>query len=184
MIKSCSNCGAQISVPKCLNKPTNFCNRKCLGEYRRGKIKTPAAERFYAKVEKSESCWIWIGAMSWNGYGRFAERKHHIVGAHQFAWKLKSGTWPDGYVLHSCDNRLCVNPDHLRIGTQQDNINDAGLRNRRSRGSTHGHAKFTERDIAEIRTSDETNIALGRRYNVIYKTIWKIRTRRSWTHVP
>jgi hypothetical protein len=92
----------------------------------------PLAERFWAKVEKSETCWLWRGPVGKNGYGSTCVNYRHI-GAHRLAWELARGPiTPATCVCHTCDTPLCVNPSHLFLGTQRDNIRDARLKGRLS----------------------------------------------------
>ncbi|WP_176218048.1 HNH endonuclease signature motif containing protein [Novosphingobium sp. B1] len=80
--------------------------------------------------KRPSSCWEWRGKVSHNGYGQF-EHKGRSWRAHRYAYTLAKGDIPPGMmVLHSCDNRRCCNPDHLRIGTAKDNWRDAFERNR------------------------------------------------------
>lgn len=81
-----------------------------------------ASDRFWSKVDKSKSCWIWTAATSTNGYGVFAERRGNQKRAHRVAYEMEVGPIPRGMVLdHRCHNRLCVNPGHLRPVTQKQN---------------------------------------------------------------
>lgn len=86
-------------------------------------------ERFWRKVNKTETCWIWIGAKCSNGYGTFgteliAKGKMRVDRAHRVAWELLRGPIPDGMVLDhdnqqfGCGNPSCVNPDHLQLVTR------------------------------------------------------------------
>lgn len=100
-------------------------------------------DRFWGKVEKTATCWLWQGHLSRGGYGHFAVGSRPIK-AHRFAYSLINGEIPDGLVvLHSCDTPACVNPDHLSVGTDSDNQRDSvqKKRHRESRKSIcpHGH---------------------------------------------
>lgn len=109
-----------------------FCTNACFRAYRA----TPEgiADRFWSKVEKSDGCWLFKGCIGHEGYGSFAygdgpQRKQFQ--AHRFAWILTNGSIPgDKLLLHHCDVRDCVNPDHLYLGTRVDNIQDAIKRGR------------------------------------------------------
>lgn len=82
-------------------------------------------QRFWQKVEKTETCWLWRGATFSNGYGHFVVEKKHCL-AHRIAWELAYGPIPAGLiVMHViCDTPLCVRADHLCIGTHSDNTQD------------------------------------------------------------
>lgn len=96
-------------------------------------------ERFWTKVDKTPGfgprgdCWLWTAGVGSTGYGQFG-LGGRMVKSHRVAYELEVGPIPTGmYVLHSCDEKRCVNPAHLRIGTQQENIHDMDSRGRRPR---------------------------------------------------
>lgn len=157
----------------------------------------PLEERFWARVDKSGRCWIWVGTKA-NGYGEL--RVHGVdQRAHRVSWEMHFGPIPDGlFVCHRCDNPPCVNPSHLFLGTQKDNMADCRSKGRTETGSTvhpellprgesHWHAKFSEADVVAIRTQyAEGGISLrsiARQYGVSYSAIHLIVLRRSWRHV-
>ncbi len=92
-------------------------------------------DRFWSKVRQSGGCWIWTAGLSKSGYGKFAPSHRQTVGAHRVSYELFNGEIPDGMcVLHRCDNPPCVNPHHLFLGTQVDNVADRNSKNRQARG--------------------------------------------------
>lgn len=109
-------------------------------------------KRFWIKadVRGQLDCWKWTGHVTPNGYGQFGLNRK-IEYAHRVAWFLKTGSWPQRCVLHSCDNRRCVNPAHLFEGTHRDNYQDMVSKGRRritrSPGESHGMAKLREADV-------------------------------------
>lgn len=143
--------------------------------------------RFVARVREVPSgCWEWIGAKKWSGYGNL-----HVDGKRitcpQAAWYLEHNEWPAGrFVLHSCDNRLCVNPAHLRLGTHYENIADATARNRWAKGERHGMCKFSEstvRKIAEAILSGQPTMGIAKKYGVSAPTVSDIRHGTRWAHI-
>ena len=88
------------------------------------------------------------------------------------------------FVLHTCDNPACVNPEHLFLGTHQDNSADKVTKNRQARGTAAGNVKLNEQAITEILASTVPDYSLAAQYGVSPATIHKIRLRQTWTHVP
>jgi hypothetical protein len=115
-------------------------------------------ERFGAKYEPepNSGCWIWTARIQPNGYGQATLPGGHgsSTGAHRVSWLLHRGLIPVGLcVLHRCDNKPCVNPAHLYIGTLKQNSNDRDERGRANtcRGERHGQSKLTSEDVVAIR---------------------------------
>lgn len=92
-------------------------------------------ERFLNKIKKTKSCWIWMGAMTSTGYGNFFISGRNNDRAHKYSYRHYIGKIPSGIcVLHKCDNRICVNPKHLFLGTHKDNMVDCSQKGRNYKG--------------------------------------------------
>lgn len=105
----------------------------------------PIEERFFEKIRKTESCWLWTGAVR-NGYGIINDGKKIPVYAHRLSYRIANGEIPSGMVVrHRCDNPKCVNPDHLQTGTKKQNTKDMVERGRIRGGfnSIHGAGEFS-----------------------------------------
>jgi len=121
------------------------------GNDRRRRVWLPFTERFWLSVAKSEGCWEWTGFLLGNGYGQVGI-KNTQAQAHRVSWEMHYGPIPQGlYVLHHCDNRKCVRPDHLFLGTIQDNADDMVAKERQAQGVRHGLAKLDDRKVQAIR---------------------------------
>ena len=137
----------------------------------------PIEERFWKYVNKDteSGCWEWIGAIERNGYGRFKLNGKMIL-AHRLSYELHKGPIPSGMCcLHSCDNRRCVKPDHLSIGTHKENIQDKIDKNRQAKGSMHGKSKLNEDQVLLIKkriSSGERNIDIAKEYDVCIDSIF------------
>jgi hypothetical protein len=154
--------------------------------------KLPVEQSFYLSFVRSESgCWEWVKTRS-QGYGVLRVNGKPML-AHRYAWTIFRGPIPDrsdlahgSVVMHMCDNRACVNPDHLRVGTQADNVRDMDEKGRRRTGSmpgsTHHQSKLTESDVIAIRLSNEPHGVLAEKYGVTPEAIQYAR-RNGWRHV-
>lgn len=149
-------------------------------------------ERFWNKVDKTSSetgCWLWRGYLTKTGYGQLT-RSCITYYSHQYSWRLSGNTIPEGHLIrHKCRSRSCCNPDHLETGTHQQNSDDmkrdgtSSANKTPRKGQAHPMAKLTEKDVLDIRASEEGTMSLARKYGVIYTRIWSIRTRKSWKHI-
>lgn len=148
-------------------------------------------ERFFDKISldiPASSCWIWQAQKDKDGYGRF-HYKGKSQSASRVAYQLFVGSIPSGlFVLHICDVRACVKPNHLYLGTQADNIRDrderAKRRNWNIRGEKHGRAKLTKDQVIEIKKNNsDSDIVLGSQYGVTRSAIYHIRRGYNWKHI-
>ena len=130
-------------------------------------------------------CWLWLGATTGKGYGQITPSRHHPFQlAHRYFYEQLVGPIPEGLILcHKCDTPLCVNPQHMHVGTQQDNVRQMRDRNRGAYGATNAPKKLTDEAVREILLSDESKNVLGPRYGVSGGTISAIRGGRVWRHV-
>lgn len=142
--------------------------------------------RFSKHVTKTDSCWIWTGRKGRGGYGVFDWKGTSIL-AHRASYELYVGKIPDGLdILHSCDNPICVNPEHLRPGTHLDNMRDMYSKGRRKArfGENHHNAKLTWEQVYSIRCEyakgDTTLKKLGAKYGVHAALIHRIIHESAW----
>lgn len=144
----------------------------------------PLREYFFEKVEKTETCWLWTGAMYATGYGSIGiPGTLRSVKAHRLSWEMHFGPIPIGMsVCHKCDTPACVNPAHLFLGTHADNMEDRQRKGRTAHGEQSCH-KLSERDVIEIRNDPRGPTDVARDYGVSAPTICDIRARRSWKHI-
>lgn len=151
----------------------------------------PLFERWNEKVNRTETCWLWTGALYHTGYGRIQKgrRGEPNIRAHRFAYEHYVGPIPEGlHVRHSCHVRSCVNPAHLSVGTRAENMADmtrAGrweVNGRRllPARADHPMAKLTEEDVAAIRASNRVGRELAAIYGVNTSTINRVRSHRNW----
>lgn len=179
--------------------------------------KTPVALeiRFWSRVDKSggpNACWPWMGSTDRRGYGKIGQgmRTGKDLLAHRVVWALTIGPIPnDMLVCHRCDNPPCVNPIHLFLGTNADNMRDCAKKGRNvaqahpeklprgdqngarlhiermPRGEKNGFAKLTTTIVRSIRTdgADLSQRAIARKYAISQACVWKILHRETWAHV-
>ena len=143
----------------------------------------PIEERFSEKVMPIESgCHEWQGCIMPNGYGQ-VRHNGKTAYAHRVAWELANGSTCGLYVLHRCDNRRCVNADHLFLGTFNDNMRDMVNKSRHAFGDKNGRRTLNSTQVLEIRASIENQEKMAAKYNVSRVTISDIRRRKSWRHI-
>ena len=173
--------------------------------YKRGErspgwwAKLPLEEHFGRRVRKTSGCWMWLGtSVGPMGYGAIHRDGKNVL-THRLSWELANGPVPKGlYVLHKCDNPVCVRPDHLFLGTLKDNFEDMRQKGRwynhfahvtyTHRGEEAGTAKLTAGKVKKIRalraTGEWTLQKLADTFGVSKRNILFIVQRKSWAHVP
>jgi hypothetical protein len=146
-------------------------------------------KRFSDKIDSSGECWIWKTTKDRGGYGQY-QFKGKSVSSHRFVWEFFYGKIINGlYVLHKCDIRNCVNPDHLFLGTNKDNMKDMRLKGRSARlyGEQNNQAKLTQDQVDEIRRTYQRGVkgefsqtGLGRKFGVSHNQIGNIVNYKKW----
>lgn len=142
--------------------------------------------------EPNTGCWLWSGMVNVSGYGimkaaalpqfktPLTHRISYLLHKGEFNYKL--------HVLHTCDNPICVNPDHLFLGTHQDNMDDRKRKNRTNRiapkGEDQGYSKLTNEQVIEIRSiTGISQKEIAKKYSVNQATISYIVQRKTWKHI-
>ena len=171
----------------------------------------PPEDRFNEKVEIGRGCWWWLGTKDRDGYGLFKLNTHTCIGAHRYAWWLATGENPKGHLIcHYCDNPGCVNPEHLFMGTAQDNNRDRDEKGRTAKGERHhnfgrgkpfqyklrfatvpplrpgeknGRAKLTEAQVREVLADNRPSVRLAEELGVTPTAIGMIRRGKTWRHL-
>lgn len=146
----------------------------------------PIKDRFWQKVDKTNTCWLWTANKNNQGYGLIYSHEHRRkVLASRVSYELAHETIPEGmYVCHTCDTPACVRPDHLFLGTPLSNMADMISKERVARGSKQPTSKLVESDVLAIRAmlseKQLTNRSIARMFNVHETTISEIKHRRKW----
>lgn len=198
---TCERCG----LP-CQRTTRRFCSRRCaaLNAARQDAFET----RFWATVEKTNGCWPRGGYHDRDGYGQIKPSgSRSPIGAHVASWIIHFGAVPDGmFVCHHCDNPPCVRPDHLFLGTAEDNTKDrltkgrgplgdrSGRRlyperwaERQARGDSHGRRVLTESQALQIialRKAGWLTKALATEFGVSRPTVSMLLRGKTWSHLP
>jgi len=194
---SVSGCGGSVWAAKLCSRHYN--RLRTTGTTDDGpRARLSVETRFWRSVRRAgpNECWEWVGKSRLAGYGYISlgGRGAGKVLAHRLSWQIHRGELPrdgGGYhgavVMHTCDNRLCVNPTHLRLGTQTENVRDMDAKGRRKvsvrLGSDHHKTTVTEADVRFIRSSKLSNRELGERFSMTRHGIAAIRRRTTWKHV-
>jgi hypothetical protein len=190
VFRTCERCGNSFVASPCRVRDgeARYCSAFCSNTSRAAR---PLIDRFWEKVNKTDSCWIWIGTKVNGGYGTIKVHKGPSVRAHCLSWEIHCGPIPDGFeICHNCpggDNPACVNPDHLFLGTHAENMQDASRKRRMQHGEGHTNAKLTDELVRESRLRYHAGgislRKLAAECGVTYQSIYSAIQGRSWKHV-
>jgi len=140
-------------------------------------------ERNIIRIPES-GCWIWMSSLNPGGYGKTGIGRGSCLSAHRVSYEQKFGPIPkDKFALHTCDIKCCVNPDHIFIGNQKENMADKVHKNRQAKGEKHGRHKLTEKQAMEIKFSTNPPIDLAKKFNCSITTIRQIKSGLYWKHL-
>jgi hypothetical protein len=152
------------------------------------KSKLTLEERFWSKVLKTDTCWLWQRHVNNKGYGCLSynygdgHRPIRPIYAHRLSWMLSKGPIPPHLnVLHRCDVPGCVNPDHLFLGTQADNMHDCFKKTRHRLSISN--QKVTPDQVRSIRNDDRPTSVIAAEYGIGRRTVISIRARITWRHI-
>lgn len=142
--------------------------------------------------EPNSGCWLWTGAMFEEGYGHFSSKMcgcSWVEGAHRVSWQIHHGAIPEGlFVCHHCDTPICVNPDHLFLGTSGENTRDAVRKNRMNRpfGEESNSVKITSADVMEILRLHESgfnSVQIAAKFPINDQSVRNIIRGKTWGHL-
>jgi len=134
------------------------------------------------EIITESGCWIWMGALA-RGYGQIEEKGKNLR-AHRANYVKYVKPIPKKLIVrHICDNRCCINPDHLTLGTQQDNMKDMVGRGRSLRGIKAKNSILTEKEVIDIYNSNDSNSMLGVKYGTDRSNIYRIKNGDNWGHI-
>lgn len=188
--RRCAHCGGPLklwrgNVTRARMAARQFCSQACNGASRAGRPPETAGDalRRRTMLDPVSGCHVWTGGVNKHRYGvlSFAGRKAF---AHRLAYQTWVGEIPEGFqVCHHCDNRRCLNPAHLFLGSNAENVADRNAKGRQARGERQGRAKLSDDDVRAIRASAARIVDLAAQYGVAETTISNIRHGKRWTHV-
>ena len=149
---------------------------------------TTLQEDLHYKVNLNTQCWEWMRSRKSDGYGNYRLKGHHTRFAHRISYLIHTGSIEEHQIVrHKCDNACCVNPDHLELGTHQDNMDDMVSRDRSLKGSKRPGSKLTEEQVItiknHIRCKTKTNLELCVQYGMSSTLISHIKSGKRWGHI-
>ena len=147
------------------------------------------AERleWYSHPEPNSGCILWHGHYDWGGYARInlpVPGGNHVYKAHRVAWQVKNGPIPAGmHLCHKCDNRGCINPDHLFLGSNAENMADKVAKGRQARGEKMRVNKLTASQVMEIYNMEGSTRQIAAKVGIGKSQVHLIKSGQGWRHL-
>lgn len=190
MLILCKFCKESFNIKESRADRTKFCSRKCQENYFNENYFKLLIDRINGKCTKN-ICWEWTGNKDKYGYGYLTimkpnKHKEHAHRASYMAYNKLYELPPILHICHSCHNRLCVNPEHLHLGTPKDNIDEMVDANRQAKGSNLPQAILNEQQVQDILAARSSGISvkfLANKYNLTLSSIYNIFKKKTWKHV-
>ena len=185
----CSVCKIEHSNKSGMKKKdgSNYLARKCYQCSKSHPGLRTKEERFWEKVDKkSFGCWEWTAHLDKRGYGRFGVSDGKGIGAHRYSYALHNGAFKKAlYVCHKCDNPKCVNPEHLFLGTHQDNMDDMVRKGRQRslKGEESPSCKISQETAQAVLDSELTYSQTAEKFGMTKSSVAAIKARRMWKHL-
>lgn len=165
------------------NKGTQGIMKANSGSFKKGDNIIPLEKRFWDKVNKTRTCWLWAGSLNNKGYGRINVGGKVLL-AHRVSYEMEYGLTRKDIILHICDEPKCVNPKHLRIGSYKDNTQDMYKKGRACIGEERSQAKLTWEKVDKIRSlypkGGWTHRGLAKKFGISSGIITEILNNKRW----
>jgi len=178
----CANCGATVMRWKsdvAKGRKTTFCSRACRSQLNTANFRF---EKLHIP-EPNSGCWLWTGSIAGGGYGQFWLNDRQVL-AHRAAYELfVQKPHPLLAICHRCDNKLCVNPAHLFLGTRAENSADMVAKNRQAKGEQFARSRLDQETVRLILSSPLSDSEWATKLGLSKGAINHIRHRRNWRHV-
>ena len=192
MLVNCKFCNKSYTSENYLvkNNKTKFCSKSCKSKNAIIKNLGTPIERFFKNIkdENTSDCWLWKTYNHNDGYGTLHINRKRIY-AHRYSWIIHYGEIPKGlFVCHKCDNPKCVNPEHLFLGTNTDNVNDMIKKGRKkqAKGNDYSRAKLKSEDVIDIRKmmkEGKKAIEIAKLYKITAQHVRIIYRKLNWAHI-
>lgn len=182
-------CGGKTNISKWTDKRLGSVKGEPRSFINGHSTKVPSIKRFWKYVKITQGCWEWSGYIGAGGYGVISSDDGKLMKAHRLSWSIKHGPIPDGLkVCHKCDNPKCVNPSHLFLGTQSDNVQDCKkkgrISNRPQPGESNPMSRLTNKQVLDMRSLRLSRglsyKKIGQKFGVAAMTAYRAITGQSW----